>query len=419
MTEPHRGRHSVAAPDVAPPPTPPTAFAAPTSEHGLEPYAPPGYAPGYAPQSPTAAPAPDPFHAQRTALPQPMPQSQPMPQPPSTYAPQPVAPQTYAPQPVAPQTYAPQPVAPQPVAPQTYAPQPVVPQTYAPQPVAPQSVTPESMQGSYVPSRSGATTGRHGADQWGNVSTPRLITEEPTSRRRLVLAGGVAVALVALLAGFLVVRGRNQAAVAADAAQAPATMDVFAAGYSTVTGPHGFPLAVGIPWGARCAPVVLSLDVTAPDAYVAAGSEVVDQAHGAGVNVAFGDSSGSYDASKLTGAKDDGSNVHSAVVHVSMAVPPKDAAGAPLLESFAWSTSLAADGRHETLTQVVVTIYDRTAGNSDVRRRSALRSALGMAQGISGSDKPGSGLYRDPRKASDILTDNDILAIRTMSGCTA
>jgi hypothetical protein len=42
-----------------------------------------------------------------------------------------------------------------------------------------------------------------------------------------------------------------------------------------------------------------------------------------------------------------------------------------------------------------------------------------MAQGISGSDKPGSGLYRDPRKASDILTDNDILAIRTMSGCTA
>jgi hypothetical protein len=275
------------------------------------------------------------------------------------------------------------------------------------------------MQRPYAPTRSGGTTGRHGADQWGNVSTPRLITEAPTSRRRFFLAGGVAVALVGLLAGFLVVRGRNQDAIAAAAAQAPAAMDVFAAGYGTVAGPHGFPLAVGTPWGARCAPVVLSLDVTAPDAYVAAGSEVVDQAQGAGVNVAFGDTSGSYDASKLTGVKDDGSNVHSAVVHISSAVPPKDAAGVPRLESFAWSTSLAADGRHESLTKVVVTIYDRSAGDSDVHRRAALRSALGMAQGISGSDKPGSGLYRDPRKASDILTDNDILAMRTMSGCTA
>jgi hypothetical protein len=47
-----------------------------------------------------------------------------------------------------------------------------------------------------------------------------------------------------------------------------------------------------------------------------------------------------------------------------------------------------------------------------------MRGALAVAQGISGSSKPGSGLYSQVSKEPDIFTDNDLLALRTMSGCT-
>jgi hypothetical protein len=269
--------------------------------------------------------------------------------------------------------------------------------------------------GGYDLSRPGGGGGRHGVDQWGNLATPRLVPPAPPSRRSTFVLVGVAVALVALVAGFLAVRARGSQPAAA-APQPPAPMNLAAAGYGTFDGPRGLPLAVGTPWGVRCAPVVLALDVDAPADYIAAASEVVDQANGAGVNVAFGDTGGSYDASKLVGAKDDGSNVKRAVVRISTAAPPKDAAG--ILKSFAWNASLAADGQHEFLTKVVVTIYDRNAGDSDVHRRAAMRGALAVAQGISRSSKPGSGLYSQVSKEPDIFTDNDLLALRTMSGCT-
>ncbi len=326
---------------------------------------------------------------------------------------------TYAPQTYAPQTHAPQPVAPPAQAAPEYVPEPIAPTVITgPEPAGPAVMgQPTDLAPSgYDPSRPGGGGGRHGVDQWGNLATPRLVSPPPTSHRSTFVVVGVAVAVVVVLAGFLTVRAHSSETAAA-APQPPAPMNLAAAGYSTFGGPRGLPLAVGTPWGVRCAPVVLSLDVNASADYIAAASEVVDQANGAGVNVAFGDTGGSYDASKLVGAKDDGSNVNHAVVRISTAAPPQDAARA--LKSFAWNASLAADGQHEYLTKVVVTIYDRNAGDSDVHRRAAMRGALAVAQGISGSSKPGSGLYSRVSKEPDIFTDNDLLALRTMSGCTS
>jgi hypothetical protein len=250
---------------------------------------------------------------------------------------------------------------------------------------------------------------------FSTTTLPYVPPPRPARGKRWLVAAVAAGTTLALVGAIAVTRGRHASLPEAGAGAPP--FDLVAAGYSTFEGPRGLPMAVGSPWGTACAPVVLTLDVDAPLEMVAAASEVASEADGDGLNVVFGDSMGTYDVSHLRNVAPDGTGVHPITVRVSNAAPPKLATGKPRIDTIGWSASLAADGRHERLTKIVVTIYARAVARNEVLARGAMRDAVAWSMGVAGSANVGSGLYSDRAHRADLFTDNDVAALRAMSGC--
>jgi hypothetical protein len=242
----------------------------------------------------------------------------------------------------------------------------------------------------------------------------------PAPGKGWLVAAVAAGVTLALLGAIVVARGRHaQQTAASDAAAAAVAQpfDLDAAGYKTFTGPKGLTMLPGAPWGTPCAPIVLTLDANAPEEMIAAASQVASEANGDGLNVVYGDTTGTYDVSRLRNVAADGTGVHAINVNIKKGIAPKLASGKPGLVSIGWNASLASDGRHEQLTKVVADVYAGSVAHHDAVARDAMRTAVAWGLGLSQSSQDGSALNKDLKRRSDAFIDIDVAALRAMSGC--
>ncbi len=98
--------------------------------------------------------------------------------------------------------------------------------------------------------------------------------------------------------------------------------------------------------------------------------------------------------------------------------PSPQADGVAQRLGMTYGTTRAADGAHDVLTDVQITMYTDAIGDDPVTMRRAARLLLAHAQGIAATSDQGSGFL--PRFASrlDGLSVSDLTALRLMTGCT-
>jgi hypothetical protein len=177
------------------------------------------------------------------------------------------------------------------------------------------------------------------------------------------------------------------------------------AGYPVLNGNQGYPVAVGRPWGAPCAPITMVAAPGTPEPLTARLGEVIAEAAAGGVPVL------------AVGAAPDGRPVQTVQVAADRAAAPTLPDGRPQQVLWFFQTTLDASGRSETIRTMSTAVYLRSVGDAEGQRR-ALRSLLARSFGLAGATRPGSGLAEELSATLDGFSAADLAALRTMAGCT-
>lgn len=190
-----------------------------------------------------------------------------------------------------------------------------------------------------------------------------------------------------------------------------------APGYSTMTGPHGKPLAVGRPWGMACEPLLFAADQQMPDAVYQQLAQVVGEARALGLNVTLESRSFTWYPSDLRiPAGMPTSQVPQVDIRTTTAAAPNLSSGRPERIGEGWDARLDADGRHEDLTYAQGTLYLSTVGGSPLAERTALRELVAFAEGVVPTSQTDSGIRHDA--TLDGFSADDAHAMHLMSGCS-
>jgi hypothetical protein len=189
-----------------------------------------------------------------------------------------------------------------------------------------------------------------------------------------------------------------------------------AAGYHTVTGPHGKPLAVGRPWGQACQPVRFAVEEHAPDWVYTQVAAVVAEARRDGLNVTLETRDFRWTPTSLyypPGLRS--VTVPRVAVFAHTEKPPQRSDGKPENIRLGWDAKVDADGRHEDLTGVDADFWMQTLNGQPQAVRRSMRQLVAMTQGIGRATRDDSGIARDT--SLDRFSSADVAAMRLMSGC--
>jgi hypothetical protein len=187
-------------------------------------------------------------------------------------------------------------------------------------------------------------------------------------------------------------------------------------GYTTYTGPHGYPGPVGRPWGRACQPIVFVAQSNVPDSVYNQAVAVVHQARAQGIDVAI-ERRDFYWTPRVLYYRD-GQNYKTAVfVHiwVDSRTPPILATGRPEHIQLGWDTRVDADGHNEDLTNVDGMLHMKVLADHPELIRRSIRQLIAMTQGVAGTGNPSSGIA--DRTTDDRFTPSDVAAMLYMSGC--
>lgn len=189
-----------------------------------------------------------------------------------------------------------------------------------------------------------------------------------------------------------------------------------APGYSTMTGPHGKPLAAGRPWGNACEPLRIEAEQQMPGDVYAQLAQVVGEARLSGLNVTLEDRAYGWSPSTLRiPAGMDPRTVPAFVIGTTTAPAPTLSGGRPQRIDEGWDARLDPDGQHEDLTAADGRLYLATLGSSPTAQRTALRELIAFAEGVARTHNTDSGIRADA--TVDGFTVADTHALRVMSGC--
>jgi hypothetical protein len=195
------------------------------------------------------------------------------------------------------------------------------------------------------------------------------------------------------------------------------TGEVALQGYSPLAGIHGRPMAATEPWGYQCAPILLRLDPAMPAAMSKQVKAVVDVARRAGLNIAAATAGAKPRAGALAAPA---SSWKVVPVDYSTATPPANDLGEPQGLGGTFSSGYHPfDPRFETMGDWSLVVYGRTIGDGAAESRRAARLMVARMTGIAGAVSPKSGITRFLKSAVDRFTDDDLAAMRAMSGCSA
>jgi hypothetical protein len=228
---------------------------------------------------------------------------------------------------------------------------------------------------------------------------------QPTRRRLRVLALAYALPLLFVGGGIVfLVAGRDSFAIPG------------APGYTTFSGPHGYVLPFGRPWGQPCQPIRLVANSDVPGWIYSQIATVVSQAREDGIDVTLETRQFYWTPSSLYYR--DG---QSAATSVRVAIFADDGA-APTLSNGqpghierGWDAKIDSDGHNEDLTSVQGTLWlQELAGQPELVRRS-IRQLIAMTQGIAATSHQVSGI--SDATTTDRFTSADLAAMLRMSGC--
>ena len=230
------------------------------------------------------------------------------------------------------------------------------------------------------------------------------------------IAGGVALAVLVVVSALGVAvtlgPGSSQARRAREAALTAGSAD-----YYTFTGPLGRPMAVGAPWGPGCAPVVLNVEDTVPDAVYDEVVHVVaeSRAHGIAIDVETRQHTWRPDALPSPGPRT--LPVQFVAIFADTEAGHLRSDGQPERDRTGWDAVPDPNGETEHLTRLNMTLHLATLGDSRLEYRRALRKLVGWSQGVADSTSPNSALPERATSAPDAFSPADIAAMKVMSGC--
>jgi hypothetical protein len=190
-----------------------------------------------------------------------------------------------------------------------------------------------------------------------------------------------------------------------------------APGYSTFTGPHGKPLAVGRPWGEPCQPIRFTVEERVPDWVYAQVAAVVSEARRDGIDVTLETRQFLWFPGSLyyLGAQSPASTVRVAIFAQDQA-PPQLANGQPEHIDLGWDARLDSDGHHEDLTLAQGILWMQALNESPHAVRRSIRQLVAMTQGVIHTTRQDSGIAEGTN--IDHFTPADVSAMKRMSGCS-
>lgn len=242
----------------------------------------------------------------------------------------------------------------------------------------------------------------------GPGQPPRLLVR--SKRQRITWTAGAigfAVLPIPVVMGLTAVFGISAGASSTDTAIPGAP------GYYTMHGPHGRPLAVGVPWGTPCAPIVVVTPRTLPEPMYRVIAQTVHAAWANGLNIVVTHRNGDV---PLTALYQTPGSVLDHNVNVVVGQTSSDPATPHL--RLGWNAELTPDGRHERLTSLQGIFYLSTLEQEPepVTLRKVVRYMIGFTAGIGSSTKQGSA-FEHLADAADRFSPSDVHAMLTMSGC--
>lgn len=190
-----------------------------------------------------------------------------------------------------------------------------------------------------------------------------------------------------------------------------------APGYNAIFGPHGYPLAVGHPWGRPCRPILFKATPEVPDWAYSQIAKVVEQARAAGIDVTLENRSGEWNPNALY-YRDSQSDKTVALINVyaTAAKPPHLSSGGPEHIGLDYYAALDADGTSsEHLTSGSGELRLRVLGGHPELVRRSIRQLIAMTQGVMTPTQGVSGMSDET--TADRFTAADVSAMLKMSGC--
>lgn len=189
-----------------------------------------------------------------------------------------------------------------------------------------------------------------------------------------------------------------------------------AAGYGSFDGPDGLPLALGRPWGNGCQPIVFSVNYNIPASAYDELEQVVTQARSAGLDVTTEDPQGYWQPGDLYPPGLTNAEVEFVAVFVNAGSAPTLSDGSPEHVEFGWDGHPSTDGANDVLTRVQATLYSENLPDAAAYRL-ADRQLVAFGEGVGSSTAVGSGIARG--SSVDAFSEEDIAAMKTMSGCVS
>ena len=240
-------------------------------------------------------------------------------------------------------------------------------------------------------------------------------TTAPGGRRGWWIGGGVAAAALLVVSAIVIgtVMGPDLARSARRAALPAGTAD-----YYTFTGPLGRPMAVGAPWGPGCAPVVLNVEDSVPDAVYAEVVHVVTEARASGIAIGVESRQHTWQPGDLPVPGPRTLPVQFVAIFADTDAGHLRSDGKPERDRTGWDAVADPNGQTEHLTRLSMTLHLATLGDSRLEYRRALRKLVGWSQGIADSTSPNSALPDRATDSPDAFSPADIAAMKVMSGCS-
>jgi hypothetical protein len=252
-----------------------------------------------------------------------------------------------------------------------------------------------------------------------------LLVEEvrPVQIRRPDVAAIAATVVALTVVGVGVVRREMSDRPSASETPAPA-VPAGPPGYQRLAGPDSGSPAVGKPWGRPCATEQLVLKGDVSKVVMTATYDVLNGAQAAMslmMSVPAKRTTTGFTAHGPGGARPELTDVDAPPIDVPVGqyqnAPrrPSDASGG---NSVAFWKILPTNGSGDRrLGWVQGNLFPRSLTNDSVRLRKAVRMLLANSVGIAYSERPGSGLRRDPNDSIDGFSADDLRALTLFSGC--
>lgn len=186
-------------------------------------------------------------------------------------------------------------------------------------------------------------------------------------------------------------------------------------GYTTFTGPHGYPLQIGQPWGHTCQPIVFQVEPHISDSDYAVIANTVSLAHTDGLDVGIETRDFHWFPAQLWPPGQTNMTIEVVPIYASWAKSPILPDGHLGRINFSWNAALSPDGHHEYLTVLQAKLWLSQLNGHTNRLKNAIDQIIAFSQGVGGSALKGSGIAQGSAVPS--LTKSDSHAIEDMSGC--